>query len=105
MAVERIERSLDALLLVALLGDGEILDPRQGITRRRLRAGPGLLLHSQESIAYYAAASARLRPRTAQTAKPPMSPATIANAAKTSSGRPEMRLLPASSSAVTGLTL
>ena len=45
MAVERIERSLDALRLVALLGDREILHARKRLARRRLRGGPGFGLH------------------------------------------------------------
>ena len=43
--VEGVERGLDALLLVALLGDGQVLDPRQPLARGVLRSGPGLLLH------------------------------------------------------------
>src|SRR5207247_6551071 len=45
MAVEGVERGLDALLLVALLRDRQILDARQRLARRRLGSGPGLVLH------------------------------------------------------------
>ena len=45
VTVERVEGSLDALLLVALFGDGEILDARQRLARRRLWCGPGFGLH------------------------------------------------------------
>ena len=45
VTVEGVEGSLDALLLVALFGDGQILDARQRLARRRLWSGPGFGLH------------------------------------------------------------
>ena len=45
MPVEGIEGGLDALLLVALLGQRQVLHPRQRLPRGRLRSGPGLVLH------------------------------------------------------------
>ena len=45
MAVEGVERGLDALLLVPLLGHGQVFDARQGLTRGRLRGGPGFVVH------------------------------------------------------------
>src|SRR5204862_8128377 len=45
VAIKRVERRLDALLLVALLGHRQILDARQRLPRRSLRSGPGFVLH------------------------------------------------------------
>ena len=45
MAVEGIEGSLDALLLVALLRYGQILVARKRLARGRLGSGPGFGLH------------------------------------------------------------
>jgi hypothetical protein len=45
MAVERVEGSPDALLLVALLGHGKIVDARKRLACRGLRSGPGFVLH------------------------------------------------------------
>jgi hypothetical protein len=45
MAVERVKSSPDALLLVALLGHGEIVDARKRLACRGLRSRPGLVLH------------------------------------------------------------
>ena len=44
VTVEGVERSLDTLLLVALLGDGQVLDTRQRLARS-LWSGPGFRLH------------------------------------------------------------
>src|SRR3954454_20270541 len=45
MAIERVERGLDALLLVPLLGEGQVFDAWQRLARGRLRSRPGLVLH------------------------------------------------------------
>ena len=45
VTVERVEGSLDALLLVALLGNGQVLDARQRLAAGRLWSGPGFGLH------------------------------------------------------------
>src|SRR5215831_3781506 len=45
MAIERIERRADALLLVALVGERQVLQPRERLARRALRSGPGLVFH------------------------------------------------------------
>jgi hypothetical protein len=43
--VERVERGLDTLLLVALFGHGQVLDPRKRLAAGRLWRGPGFGLH------------------------------------------------------------
>ena len=45
MTIEGIEGSLDALLLVALFGHGQVLDARQRLAPRRLWSGPGFRFH------------------------------------------------------------
>jgi len=45
VTVEGVERSLDTLLLVTLLGDGQIVDAGQRLARRSLWSGPGFGLH------------------------------------------------------------
>ena len=45
VAVERVERRAHALLLIALLGDRQVLDARQRLARRFLWSRPGLVAH------------------------------------------------------------